>query len=814
MDSYQLIKQKYENEVVEHLPFETIFATYAPEDKRDHIVINCPDCGQYRAVVYKDTGAIFCNRKGSCKYTSDIPKFMNKGVSPRGRRFFEVMKQLYDMANVTFPIEFTPEQMAAYEQYEHERDRKQKIFNDLEAITIEFLYSPDIAAAKEAIKYLEDRGYPLEKARKTNIGFYPSPKTIALALEQKGHSDAEIKASGLYRDDWKGRIIFPIKEHGIIGDFVAGDITRKVPDKEKYLRMSGKKAPDNSMLLGLDDAGNSIILVEGFFDYRTLAEAGIENGVMLGGCHLWDAHPAQIEKHKIKNIILFLDNDEAGINGTLKTIEELKNADVEVYVADHKSLGASKDPDKFVRDHGIDKLNELLKKTVHGFEYKAQHLLDKHKGEGEWTTAKKYKLFDEAAAFYASIINSKRALANEAFWEIIMYGADVSETTIAQYRKEAQEKRVLEEQRKLLEARKKRMQSLIDSGDFDAIAAEAQSYKEQSNNQDQQFAFLLENNTEAKLITKFKNLIPGIETGYPIGERDLIFPGGAITILAGATGHGKTTAMINLSLGAIRKNPNLSVYFFTVEESEEFVEAQFLNICMNKQLNDGRNREAIIHYFHAASTEQADLLKYIKTEMRADFEQNKATYYKEIIDQGRLRIFSPEGDAKDLIEQIKWLKKNTNVGLICIDYIQLLRLQEKSQSSRQEELKEICLQLNACAKQTGLPIVVAAQFNREVQREEDMSPQRIGEAGDIERAGNIIIGMWNRNFDENKHNVISFTVLKGRRIGIGHKSVFSFDGNTGVIKNEEEVKQNEPRLYPLKRRLNKAERLILKEIHI
>lgn len=165
-----------------------------------------------------------------------------------------------------------------------------------------------------------------------------------------------------------------------------------------------------------------------------------------------------------------------------------------------------------------------------------------------------------------------------------------------------------------------------------------------------------------------------------------------------------------------------------------------------------------------------------------------------LINNGRLKIFYSDMTVNDLIEAIHFIKKKVNTSLICIDYMQLLKLSNNFRSSRQEELKEICLMLKDCAVETGLPIVLAAQFNRTVITEADLSSVNIGEAGDIERVASLIIGMYNRlfhlsktgNFDKNnkpieKESTIYFEILKGRSIGNGHNTVMNFDGNIGKL---------------------------------
>jgi len=135
--------------------------------------------------------------------------------------------------------------------------------------------------------------------------------------------------------------------------------------------------------------------------------------------------------------------------------------------------------------------------------------------------------------------------------------------------------------------------------------------------------------------------------------------------------------------------------------------------------------------------------------------------------------------------------------------MQLLSLLNKKNIQRQEELKQICLMLKDCAVDTGLPVLLAAQFNRTVVDEAGLSPTAIGEAGDIERAANMVIGLWNRNYDGfssegnkkkggakvPKEPAMYLEILKGRETGIGHSSVFDLNGNTGKLSVQKKTEQ-------------------------
>lgn len=311
-----------------------------------------------------------------------------------------------------------------------------------------------------------------------------------------------------------------------------------------------------------------------------------------------------------------------------------------------------------------------------------------------------------------------------------------------------------------------------------------------SDKKEKDFQYLLENNSEQKLIEEIKRVSPGLSTGFKIGEIDLVIPGGAISIIAAPTSHGKTSVMINFLLGILDKYEDKSAYFFSYEESSAAIITSFINAYINDTLSIN-NRASIASYFREGST------KYMANGGNTElFESGKNFFFENLINTGRLRIHYSDMAAEDLIDAIYFIKAHDNVAIVCIDYMQLLKL-KSSGRSRQEELKEICLQLKDCSVKTGLPILIAAQFNRTVTMEADLSPINIREAGDIEQIASLIIGMWNRQFvfskDGNKDKLgnlvekqptIYLEVLKGRTLGNGHNSIMNFDGNIGKLTSQ------------------------------
>jgi replicative DNA helicase len=339
---------------------------------------------------------------------------------------------------------------------------------------------------------------------------------------------------------------------------------------------------------------------------------------------------------------------------------------------------------------------------------------------------------------------------------------------------------------------------------LERLRTKVEDIKKNKPKADSLFRHLLDPVSEQTIINEIRFTSPGARVGFKIGEIDLELPGGANTIIAGPTGHGKTLLMINFNLGYLEQNPDKQVFFFSYEESRAAIVTLFLNTYADQELSIS-NRKSIKSFFRDGNMQY--VAEYKRQECINYFIPKKEEFFTELINSGRLNVVYSDYHVEELIESIHFLKKNTNVGLITIDYIQLLKLlNKKNNLQRQEELKNICLMLKDCAVETGLPILLGAQFNRTVACEGDLSPTAIGEAGDIERAANMIIGLWNRNIDgfgregnigKNKKEIpkesaMYLEILKGRETGIGHYSVFDLNGNTGKLSEKQPAK---PRTY-------------------
>lgn len=302
---------------------------------------------------------------------------------------------------------------------------------------------------------------------------------------------------------------------------------------------------------------------------------------------------------------------------------------------------------------------------------------------------------------------------------------------------------------------------------------------------------------EEELKATLQNKKESLVTGLDIGEEPLELPSGALSIIAAPTSHGKTTFLINLLLNTAKEYENKKFYFFSYEEDRESIVINVLNSHLDLDLS-GNNRKSLKSYF-ADSTEE-----FIKKESLEEFKKQKDAFFKHLISSQRINIHYTDFDSNTLIEAIRYLNKEEEVGGVFIDYFQLLNLPANHKKhSRQQELKDICIDLKELAVDTGLPIVLGAQFNREVTSHLKIHSTRLGEAGDLERIANLIVGFWNNNFPpictESEQNEITknnldtpdtfyLKILKQRGGRVGGSGKLFFNGNRAKLTNDTGLK--------------------------
>lgn len=714
-----------------------------------------------------------------------------------GVEFIQAVKTLADVVGLQLPKgEFNQE---SYQRYKDQATL-------LEDCNSYFIYCLENSPGADEVRaYLSSRGYSDEDVKAMELGYIPDQDKLFKYLLSKGYSQSLIdevvklnKGIGSTH-----RLTIPYRSGGSVKGFKFRTVGDATP---KYLNSTGLDRLGGFFNLSGIKGDKDVVIVEGELDSLSATARGVENVVATGGSSISSDQVKDAIRRGAKNFTLCLDTEPGKEEETAKritsAIEVILGEGVNrVYIVTLPDLGGGKtDPDRLIKESGVVAFREAIRGALPYYEYKLQETLNKYgKIEEERGLQPKDidRLLDEVVETASQIPDATdRDRYKKLFTSLeAIKGLGISEESLSITVDRLTSTRDKEAQAKEFKKLLSEATQLQDKGETDKALELLDSKVKEVKLKDKatEFSSLMIPIKENELKERQANKPESLNSGYTIGGEPLLLPSGAISIFTAPTSHGKTTFLINLALNVATASPDKETYLFSYEEDGDSILINTLNTYLDEEISSN-NRRTLKSYFTTGSTE------YIKSQSKDYFTSTKDKFFRELIETRRLNIHYSNYNSDTLIEAIRYLHKHAKPGAIFIDYIQLLNLPEGKYKtySRQEEIKEICIALKDVAVETGLPIILGAQFNREVVNQLRIHATKIGEAGDIERIANLIVGFWNNNFKplatEGELNEINnkgattpdtlyTTILKNRGGRVGLEEILSFNGNTGKIKN-------------------------------
>ena len=145
---------------------------------------------------------------------------------------------------------------------------------------------------------------------------------------------------------------------------------------------------------------------------------------------------------------------------------------------------------------------------------------------------------------------------------------------------------------------------------------------------------------------------------------------------------------------------------------------------------------------------------------------------------------SPIISAIEIRAKARRLKMDKNIGLIIIDYVQLMR-GRRSAERREIEISEISRSLKALAKELNLPVLAISQLNRMLEQRSDKRPQLsdLRESGALEQDADVVAFIYRDeiyNKDESNPNKgkAEIIIAKQRNGPVGIVSLTFLDAFT------------------------------------
>ncbi len=215
-----------------------------------------------------------------------------------------------------------------------------------------------------------------------------------------------------------------------------------------------------------------------------------------------------------------------------------------------------------------------------------------------------------------------------------------------------------------------------------------------------------------------KELITGVPTGFTdLDHMTAGLQSSDLVIIAGRPSMGKTAFILNIVEHAgVFADPAVPVLVFSLEMSKEQLVQRML--CSVSRVDASR----------------------LRTGNLVDTDWSKLTNGASMLSEAPIYIDDTPGiTVLELRAKARRLKAERNLGLVVVDYLQLM--QGHNAESRQQEISEISRSLKALAKELNVPVIALSQLNRSLENRTDKRPimADLRESGAIEQDADVIM---------------------------------------------------------------------------
>lgn len=268
-------------------------------------------------------------------------------------------------------------------------------------------------------------------------------------------------------------------------------------------------------------------------------------------------------------------------------------------------------------------------------------------------------------------------------------------------------------------------------------------------------------------LSKNKKLITGLETGFY--DFDLIttgFQGGELIILAARPGMGKTALVLNMATYAAASTEKAIALFNLEMPAEMLVNRMISSVGQidSHKLSTGNMQERDWKRYNEAIMQLAETNVYI--------EDNAGITASEIRAKCRRLASSEKG-----------------LGLVIIDYLQLVSSGNRRVESRQVEVSEISRSLKTMALELKVPVIALSQLSRSAEKRESNIPMLadLRESGSLEQDADMVLFITRKDYYEKKdasEKIVPavLTIAKHRKGSLGDVDLL-FEKHMSSFKN-------------------------------
>lgn len=276
-------------------------------------------------------------------------------------------------------------------------------------------------------------------------------------------------------------------------------------------------------------------------------------------------------------------------------------------------------------------------------------------------------------------------------------------------------------------------------------------------------------------LAKSGKMVTGVPTGYlELDRMTAGFQTANLVIVAGRPSMGKTSLVLNMAEHMAVDN-KIPVLFFSLEMSHQEMALRLL--CSRALLNVGEIRRGYLARKNwpritTAASEIAEAPLFF------DFTTSPS-------------ILEIRSAARRYAHEL--LRKGSKLGVVMVDYLQLMR-GDGSTESRQQEISEISRGLKGLARELNVPVIALSQLNRRPEeRQRDGKPQLsdLRESGAIEQDADVVMAIYREEVykrdDPDLKGKAKIYVLKQRNGPVGDVDLNFLEECTRFVNPEREL---------------------------
>ena len=242
-----------------------------------------------------------------------------------------------------------------------------------------------------------------------------------------------------------------------------------------------------------------------------------------------------------------------------------------------------------------------------------------------------------------------------------------------------------------------------------------------------------------------KQHITGVPTGFiDLDYRTAGLHGSEFILIAARPAMGKSAFVLNIAANAALK-ANIPVAIFSLEMSKE----QMVNriLCSEAMVDSNKVR--------TGKLDEEDWAKL-------------AEAIGPLSETGIYIDDTPGISITEIRAKCRKLKLEKNIGLVIIDYLQLVQgSSRRAQGSREQEIAEISRSLKILAKELDVPVIALSQLSRAVEQRPDHRPMLsdLRESGSIEQDADIVMFLYRDDYyneDSEKKDIAEVIIAKQR----------------------------------------------------